>query len=199
MIPCTAKFCGGGRAVEAKRYHALPLVQNSLGQRFTLQIQSLCFSPWTVGARVQLSKQQLPLFDKPEEKEWNGVQTLTSPARDAGASKTAAKDRSSSGINSKTAKKRPTRSKQETAAPAEDDQCFSAPVQDLKPQRTKPLAKTGTNFDVLRLCDLEAGWRATDADFVPVTGGRARYFGDGVYCVYFDPPLYVNTVYSGFY
>ncbi|XP_076441143.1 2',3'-cyclic-nucleotide 3'-phosphodiesterase-like [Babylonia areolata] len=219
MVHCTAKFCGGGRAVGAKAYHASPRVQSSVGQCFLLQIHSICFSPRTVGARVLLTDQQLPLFDKPEEKDWDGAQCYSPASSGAGASRAPAKRKSSSPPSDKRAKKKTARStREENGEAAASVSWSSAPVTtEMRPTRTKPLAKKygrsahitigcaqgvqnrETNFDVLRLCDMEAGAPATDADFVPVRGGEARYFGDGVCCVYFHPPLYVRTLYSGFY
>ena len=85
------------------------------------------------------------------------------------------------------------------------------------PRPTKPVAKQvgraahitlgigrgfearDTNFDILRLCDIEVSQSGREEDYVSVTGGRARYFGDGVCCVYFDPPLKGSSIFSGVY
>ena len=235
VVHCTAKFCGGGRAEGAKTYHAQQIVQDSVGRAFMLEISSVCFSPRTVGARVTLSKDQLPLVDKPEERDWDGKQSRSAAAGDSGGAWRAAaipreKERSPgersgsspapSGKHAKGGKKKPAKPKQDNAGVCggSENRPSSPPSKrDLEPAFTKPVAKgrgrsthitlgcaqgfgsRETNFDMLRLCDMEASSAATDADFVRVTGGRARYFGDGVCCVYFAPPLRVSTLYSGFY
>lgn len=216
---CTAKFCGGSsRIVGAKTYHTQQTVQNSLGRAFTLEISSICFSPRTVGARVKLSEDQLSLFDKPEEKDWNGMRPYSASAKNSGGtSKAMPKEKEHS---PEAQSRSPAQSKQSNGGkrePAKSKQDSGSLARSLEPAYTKPVAKSRgrsahitlgcaqgfesreTNFDVLRLCDMEASLTATDADFVPVTGGRARCFGDGVCCVYFDPPLRVSTIYSGLY
>ena len=227
IVHCTAKFCGGGgRAVGAKTYHAQQTVQNSLGQAFTLEISSVCFSPRTVGARVMLSEDQLSLFDKPEEKDWNGKQPCVAAAKSSGGAKAAPRGKEHSleaegrSLNERKhgsgGKKSPAKSTQDRGV-SNGKHPSPSLERGLEPAYTKPVAKgrgrsahitlghaqgfesRETNFDMLRLCDMEASIVATDADFVPVTGGRARYFGDGVCCVYFDKPLLVSTIYSGFY
>ena len=228
ILHCTAKFCAGGRAAGAKVYHAQAIVQNSIGKAFKLEISSICFSPRTVGARVRLTESQLQLFDKPEEKDWNGKQQRSSPGKSTRGAGAAAEEKDSShGARSNSpSQSRRTRGGKKKGGKAKDDAeasaCTESPVtswpfRGLEAADTKPMANATarsahitigtargfesreTNFDVLRLCDMEAGSVTIDADFVPVTGGRARYFGDGVCCVYFDSPLHVTTIFSGLY
>ncbi|KAK7490823.1 hypothetical protein BaRGS_00017879 [Batillaria attramentaria] len=125
----------------------------------------------------------------------------------------------SSGLNGRSGSR-----KKNSSKASSQNQSFSsgngidvAKEADFSPAQTKPLATLRgrsahitlgsaygfgareTNFDVLRLCDMEAGRPAVAGDFMPVTGGMARYFGDGVCCVYFYQPLLVHTIFSGFY
>ncbi|KAK7111636.1 2',3'-cyclic-nucleotide 3'-phosphodiesterase-like [Littorina saxatilis] len=218
LVHCTAKFCGCGRAVGAKAYHAQPKVQNSMGQAFMLEISSICFSPRTIGARVKLGEDQLSLFDKPEESDWNGRQlsTATQNGTRKDGSPGARNYSPSQGKKSKGGKKKSPKPKEDNTVFTEN-RSESPSKKGFEPAFTKPLAKLRgrsahitvacgpgfesreTNFDVLRLCDMEAAVPSSEANCVDVTGGKARYFDGGVCCVYFDAPLRVNTIYSGFY
>ena len=56
-----------------------------------------------------------------------------------------------------------------------------------------------TNYDILQLCDIEMSRNHDLSDFKDVARGKARYYGDGFCCVYFEKPLDVRTLFSGFY
>ena len=57
------------------------------------------------------------------------------------------------------------------------------------------------NFDLLHTCDLEQDFaeRGEAPKLVPVSHGYACYYGDGVCCVYFDKPVALKTIFSGYY
>lgn len=234
LVHCTAKFCGAGRAVGAKSYHAQQSVQDSIGQTTTLTITSICFSPRSVGARVQLNEEQLLLFDKPEEKDWNGVQPSSaaavgarSPHNQHSNSRNQNDTSADNGRNSQGRSKKSSSGRKNSQRSTPEKDALSDihthsnyhTGNDFSPLRpkTRPLSSLQgrsahitlgtahgyesreTNFDVLRLCDMEADRAASEGEYVAVTGGTARYFGDGVCCVYFNKPMYVHTIYSGFY
>lgn len=58
-----------------------------------------------------------------------------------------------------------------------------------------------TNFDILQVCDLEHKAEDTESQFVfhPVQNGHICYLGDGICCVYFNEPLVLKAVFSGYY
>jgi hypothetical protein len=248
LLHCTAKYMGyRGQAVGAKAYHGRKVVQDSVGKAFLLEIPSICFSPRTVGARVQLSQESAALFDKPEERDWNGRQPVasnkgyvpskgqSSPSQNSCSSDSVddsgtpnRNKRESGGGEGHKNGKSPNKRKEENGSQKMEDGAnkghgdndssnWSQSDSCLRPSFTKPVAKMPnrsahitiglgqgfesreTNFDVLRLCDLEVLQRPREEDFVPVTGGKARYFGDGVCCVYLEPPLRATTLYSGSY
>ena len=230
MVHCTAKFMGNrGSAVGAKAYHARPLVQSSIGKVFKLQISSLSLTPRTMGARVTLDETQVGLFDKPEEKDWNGRQPKDDRSKGdqpilnkGNTSRSPTPEKKPKGKGSKKNKKGS--NKHEKGDEGEDSGSDARASWDgivqysmKNPRPTKPVAKQvgraahitlgigrgfearDTNFDILRLCDIEVSQPGREEDYVSVTGGRARYFGDGVCCVYFDPPLKVSSIFSGVY
>ncbi|CAG5118239.1 unnamed protein product [Candidula unifasciata] len=55
------------------------------------------------------------------------------------------------------------------------------------------------NFDILHACDVEGATSYTKSSFVPVSHGHACYYGDSLCCVYFEKPLHVRTLFSGYY
>ncbi|XP_041373615.1 2',3'-cyclic-nucleotide 3'-phosphodiesterase-like [Gigantopelta aegis] len=69
LIHCTSKFLAHGRVPCAVDYHLRADVQGNCGKASCLTVTSIIITERTVGARVRLSKQQLQLFDKPEERE----------------------------------------------------------------------------------------------------------------------------------
>uniref|UniRef100_A0A0B6Z7K2 Uncharacterized protein n=1 Tax=Arion vulgaris TaxID=1028688 RepID=A0A0B6Z7K2_9EUPU len=55
------------------------------------------------------------------------------------------------------------------------------------------------NHDILHACEIEASRVYTQSDFVQISLGHTCYYGDGLCCVYFDRPLLVKTLFSGYY
>lgn len=55
------------------------------------------------------------------------------------------------------------------------------------------------NFDILHACDVEMSTVHTPSDFVLLSHGHACYYGNGLCCVYFDAPVKVRTLFSGYY
>lgn len=219
---CTAKYCGRGQnlAEGAYLYHKDPRVQDSVGQAFTLVITSICYSPRTVGARVSLDDAELKLFDKPEEREWRNGRSATAAAAAAAhlsGNKTSPKVRKTFPKKRKFHDPAVEHSLPRDYSPsltdseisqASGDKAFSeCPLKEAKQGRSahitlgiaRGMQARETTFDVLRLCDMEVERPSTSSDFLLVTGGRLRYFGDGICCVYFSKPLYVRVLFSGYY
>uniref|UniRef100_UPI00358F24FC 2',3'-cyclic-nucleotide 3'-phosphodiesterase isoform X1 n=2 Tax=Myxine glutinosa TaxID=7769 RepID=UPI00358F24FC len=63
LLHCTANFTDYGQTPGAATYVKSSVVEQSLGRAFKLQLTALFVTPRTVGARVELSRAQLPLFD----------------------------------------------------------------------------------------------------------------------------------------
>ncbi|XP_068923791.1 2',3'-cyclic-nucleotide 3'-phosphodiesterase isoform X2 [Petaurus breviceps papuanus] len=61
-LHCTTKFCDYGKADGATEYSQQDVVKKSYSKAFTLTISALFVTPRTMGARVELSEQQLPLW-----------------------------------------------------------------------------------------------------------------------------------------
>ncbi|NWX93832.1 CN37 phosphodiesterase, partial [Nothoprocta ornata] len=62
VLHCTTKYTDFGKAAGAEEYAQQEAVKAAYGRGFTLSISALFVTPKTVGARVELSEQQLPLW-----------------------------------------------------------------------------------------------------------------------------------------
>ncbi|XP_063410923.1 2',3'-cyclic-nucleotide 3'-phosphodiesterase-like [Mytilus trossulus] len=71
ILHCTAMFMGTKRnpAPNSDTYPNMDIVQRSYGSVHDLEITRITVTPRTIGAKVQLSKQCLKLYEKPQEKE----------------------------------------------------------------------------------------------------------------------------------
>ncbi|XP_072502582.1 2',3'-cyclic-nucleotide 3'-phosphodiesterase isoform X1 [Notamacropus eugenii] len=62
VLHCTTKFCDYGKADGANEYAQQDVVKKSYSKVFTLTISALFVTPKTMGARVELGEQELPLW-----------------------------------------------------------------------------------------------------------------------------------------
>lgn len=175
-------------------------MQNAIGRAFQLVLTSVCFSPSTVGVRVKLDADELELLDKPEETEWICAGNLNMSQRSFDPKRNIKSKRSLQQYH--------TLNKSQQSDEGYDGNSFVSG--NFKGQKGRSAHITlgtangveahETNYDILRMCDFEANSITnSDTDFVLVVGGKARYFGDGFCCVYFNHPLKVQSLFSGFY
>ncbi|XP_025900341.1 2',3'-cyclic-nucleotide 3'-phosphodiesterase [Nothoprocta perdicaria] len=68
VLHCTTKYTDFGKAAGAEEYAQQEAVKAAYGRGFTLSISALFVTPKTVGARVELSEQQLPLWPADADK-----------------------------------------------------------------------------------------------------------------------------------
>ncbi|CAL4184801.1 unnamed protein product, partial [Meganyctiphanes norvegica] len=69
MLHCTAMFTGRGSQPDAKEYMKKQEVVDSLGKYFELNIIGFVITPRTLGARIQLSTDQLELWNQNDAEE----------------------------------------------------------------------------------------------------------------------------------
>ncbi|KAM9296959.1 2',3'-cyclic-nucleotide 3'-phosphodiesterase [Gastrophryne carolinensis] len=69
ILHCTSKFCDYGKAIGSEEYARQEVVKKAYSKGYTLHISALFATPRTVGARVELTEEQLLLWPPDAEKE----------------------------------------------------------------------------------------------------------------------------------
>ncbi|GFR60208.1 2,3-cyclic-nucleotide 3-phosphodiesterase [Elysia marginata] len=86
LLHCTAKFCARGKVSGSSSYHQREDVVAARGRVFCIFLPGLVFTRKTMGARVTLGVDAMPLFCKPEEKEWASPGKASQSSPNAGVS-----------------------------------------------------------------------------------------------------------------
>ncbi|KAF2361661.1 Cyclic nucleotide phosphodiesterase [Trinorchestia longiramus] len=83
-LHCTAMYSNKGKRPGAQEYSQRPDVQQNMGKVDTLKVTDIMITPRTVGARVELSPEQLRLWGQSDESEMPsaGASLYASPPRD---------------------------------------------------------------------------------------------------------------------
>ncbi|XP_005108340.1 2',3'-cyclic-nucleotide 3'-phosphodiesterase [Aplysia californica] len=70
LLHCTSRFCARGKVPGSTTYHNRRDVQAACGKSFCLTITAVVITRRTLSIRVSLGENQMPLFDRPEERDW---------------------------------------------------------------------------------------------------------------------------------
>ncbi|KAH9498585.1 hypothetical protein Btru_007462 [Bulinus truncatus] len=215
LLHCTSRYCGSGKAAGSLEYHRRSDVQNACGQVFDLHVTGLIITKRTMGARVTLSPSAVPLFKNAAEEEWKEARYSPSNKR---KNEKLGKVKGKKCVQlKKSAHKNQKIVFNENSNSDKTLQCLNTFLTILN-KKFPLLTVSGAtrnahftlktfsgveskevNMDILDICHIESTKVCDLPKFLPVYGGQACYFGDGVCCVYFDKALRVKTLFSGYY
>lgn len=209
VLHATASVVRRGKAKNAKEYIARKAVKDSLGKSFTLQLIGFVMTPQTFGVRLRLGEDALELW---------GIDDHETEAED-----TASKQPSKAGQES--AKKTNRVSLANTSVKKNS---FLTTLRDgpsqLHEHRFAPTSGRGSRAHLTLGCAPGVAARMTGFDLIKVVSceqeilktenlqqlrekvqtfslseGELRTYGDGIWVIYPEKEIHVDSLFSGFY
>ncbi|XP_064620447.1 2',3'-cyclic-nucleotide 3'-phosphodiesterase-like [Lineus longissimus] len=162
----TAMFCGRGSVPECRPYMEKPKLKPATGKEYRLEVIGFVITPKTLGARIQLSSEQLDVWGQNDNKgETSSVNKCCSNL-DLGENRTDAGDFQP--IVGKGSRAHATLS------------CANgvSPVQ--------------TGYDLVAAVNCEEHCK-NDSRYFSLSGARGRYYGNGEFAIYLDKPNFFNS------
>ena len=192
MLHCTAFYSDQGKREGSKEYANRSAVEHGLGKAFKMEIIGFLVTPRSFGMRLKLDNQELLL--------WNNDDSTKIPTPP-----------SKSAISNEELRQK---MEQMTFDPKDQEQCPGWTPTKFSPtcgpgSRAHLSIGTGvgykavqTGLDLVELIQDELNAVAhnkTDLLTIDIKSGIARCYGDGNWMVYLEKPMYLETLYSGYY
>lgn len=209
VLHATASVVRRGKAKNAKEYMAKKVVRDSLGKSFTLQLIGFVITPRTFGVRVRLGKDALELWAMDDHEIEADDTPSKQPAK--GGQESAKKNNKVSLANTGVRRK----SCQTTVrnGPSQLHEDRFSPTSGIGSRAHLTLgcapgvsAKI-TGFDLIKIVSCEQEMLKTEKlqqlskkmQTFSVSGGELRTYGDGMWVIYPEKEIHVNSLFSAFY
>ena len=194
-LHCTSFFSNRGRTRSASAYSQLPAVKAALGKVTSLHIIGVLFTRNTVGARVQLTDEQLKLWDKDDAE---GLRELChqSPTKSGTVSDSPTGSSPSSTRSNGLSQDQ---QKNETASRFNRTEGFGSRAHVTIGYRADSSA-VQTGLDMVRVIELESQHDGPPS-YTTVESAALCHYGNNehYWMVYLDVPIVFNALFSGKY
>lgn len=209
VLHATASVVRRGKAKNAKEYIARQAVKDSLGKGFTLQLIGFVITPQTFGVRLRLGEDALELWglDDHETEAEDTAGKQPAKAGPGSAKKTNRVNLANTGVRRNscqtTLRDGPSQLHEHRFAPTAGRGSRAHLTLGCAPGVSAKM----TGFDLIKVVSCEQEMLKTEnlqqssekVQTFSLTEGELRTYGDGIWVIYPEKEIHVDSLFSGFY